>query len=147
MPKYSETWDVSVVLHYLQGLSPVETLKLKELTLKLVTWLVSAGQRGQTVHLLDLANMRVSNDSYTFLFTKLLKQTRPVFSNPVITLTAFRDTRLCVVTTLREYLKRTEPLRGSESQLLVSYTKSHKAVSTERHYRQVGQKCDGMLWY
>ena len=131
-PRYSETWDVSVVLHYLQGLSPVGTLKLKELTLKLVTLiLLVSGQRGQTVHLLDLSNMRVSPDSYTFLFTKLLKQTRPGFSNPAVTLTAFRDSRLCVVTTLKEYISRTEPLRGSESQLLVSYTKPHKAVSRD----------------
>ena len=85
------------MLHYLQGLSPVGTLKLKELTLKLVTLiLLVSGQRGQTVHLLDLSNMLVSTDSYTFLFTKLLKQTRPGFSNTV-TLTAFRDSRLCVV--------------------------------------------------
>ena len=131
-PRYSETWDVSVVLHYLQGLSPVGTLKLEELTLKLVTLiLLVSGQMGQTVHLLDLSNMRVSTDSYTFLFTKLLKQTRPGFFNPAVTLTAFRDSRLCVVTTLKEYISRTEPLRGSESQLLVSYTKPHKAVSRD----------------
>lgn len=37
LPRYSETWDVSVVLHYLQGLPPVGTLTLKELILKLVT--------------------------------------------------------------------------------------------------------------
>ena len=44
--RYSETWDVSVVLHYLQGLSPVETLNLKELTLKLVTLILLVfGQR------------------------------------------------------------------------------------------------------
>ena len=128
-PRYSETWDVSVVLHYLQGLPPVGTLTLKELTLKLVTLiLLVSGQRGQTVHLLNLSNMRVSVDSYTFLFSKLLKQTRPGFPNPTVTLTAFRDSRLCVVTTLKEYISRTEPLRGSESQLFVSYTKPHKAV-------------------
>ena len=131
-PRYSETWDVSVVLHYLQGLSPVGTLTLKELTPKLVTLiLLVSGQRGQTVHLLNLSNMRVSVDSYTFSFSKWLKQTRPGFPNPTVTLTAFRDSRLCVVTTLKEYISRTEPLRGSESQLFVSYTKPHKAVSRD----------------
>ena len=131
-PRYSETWDVSVVLHYLQGLSPVGTLTLKELTLKLVTLiLLVSGQRGQTVHLLNLSNMRVSVDSYTFLFSKLLKQTRPGFPNPTVTLTAFRDSRLCVVTTLKEYISRTELLRGSESQHFVSYIKPHKAVSRD----------------
>ena len=37
LPRYSETWDVSIVLHYFQGLSAVGTLSLKELTLELVT--------------------------------------------------------------------------------------------------------------
>lgn len=35
-PKYTEIWDVSIVLVYLQSLSPVNTLLLKELALKLV---------------------------------------------------------------------------------------------------------------
>ena len=113
-------------------MSPVRTLTHKELTLKLVVLiLLVSGQRGQTVHLLNLSNMRVSTDSYTFLFTKLLKQTRPGFSSLAITLSAFSDSRLCVVSTLREYITRTEPLRGSELQLLVSYTKPHKAVSRD----------------
>ena len=56
--RYSETWDVSVVLHYLQGLWPVGTLNLKELTLKLVTLiLLVSGQRGQTIHLLNISNV------------------------------------------------------------------------------------------
>ena len=75
--------------------------------------------------------MRVSAGSYTFMFSKLLKQTRPGFSNPTINLTAFRDSRWCVVTTLKEYISRTEQLRGSESQLFVSYSKPHKSVSRD----------------
>lgn len=47
-PKYTEIWDVSIVLEYLQSLSPVDTLSLKELTLKLVVLiLLVSGQRGQ----------------------------------------------------------------------------------------------------
>ena len=46
-PKYTEIWDVSIVLIYLQSLSPVDTLSLKELTLKLVVLiLLVSGQRG-----------------------------------------------------------------------------------------------------
>ena len=119
-------------------MSPVGTLNLKELTLKLVTFiLLVSGQRGQTIHLLNISNMRVSADSYTFLFSRLLKQTRPGSPNPTVTLTAFRDSRLCVVTTLKEYISRTESLRGSESQLFVSYSKPHKAVSRDTISRWV----------
>ena len=35
-PKYTEIWDVSIVLSYLQSLSAVDRLSLKELTLKLL---------------------------------------------------------------------------------------------------------------
>ena len=35
-PKYTEIWDVSIVLSHLRSLSPVDKLSLKELTLKLI---------------------------------------------------------------------------------------------------------------
>ena len=79
----------------------------------------------------------MSADSYKSLFSKLLKQTIPGSPNPTVTLTAFRDSRSCVVTTLKEYISRTESLRGSESQLFVSYSKPHKAVSRDKISRWV----------
>ena len=39
------------------------------------------------------------------------------------------DQRLCVVASLREYLKRTKTLRNN--QLLISYPKPHKGVTTD----------------
>ena len=39
------------------------------------------------------------------------------------------DRKLCVVTHLREYFKRTEVLRGNNSQLLLSYIKPFKPVT------------------
>ena len=67
----------------------------------------------------------------------MLKQTRPGSPNPIVTLTAFRDSRLCVVTTLKEYISRTESLRASESQLIVSHSKLHKAISRDTIIRWV----------
>ncbi|CAH3177458.1 unnamed protein product [Porites lobata] len=44
-PKYTEIWDVSIVLSYLQSLSAVDRLSLRELTLKLlVLILLVSGQ-------------------------------------------------------------------------------------------------------
>ena len=40
------------------------------------------------------------------------------------------DKRLCVVTFLEEYVRRTLPLRGS-SRLLISYEKPHDSVTTD----------------
>ena len=42
-PKYTEVWDVQVVLTYLAALHPVKSLTLKQLTLKRVVLPLSAG--------------------------------------------------------------------------------------------------------
>ena len=120
-PKYTDVWDVQVVLTYLTTLHPVESLTLKQLTLKLVMLLVS-GQRGQTIHLLDINHMFVSDDKYTFVIPNHLKQSKPGVSNPQVVLESFERPSICVVTTLKEYLVRTKSLRGSgQSQLLLSF--------------------------
>ena len=110
-PKYTEIWDVSVVLSYLQSFSPVDKLSLKELTLKLlVLILLVSGQRGQTVHLLSIDHMVSVNNCYTFQIVDHVKQSRPGIKNPFVELRPFKDDTLCVVTTLKEYLTRTQSL-------------------------------------
>ena len=137
-PKYTEIWDVSIVLSYLQSLSPVDKLPLKELTLKLVVLiLLVSGQRGQTVHLLSIDHMVSVNSCYTFQIVDHLKQSRPGVKNPLVELRPFEDKTLCVVTTLKEYLRRTQSLRGSESQLFISYNRPFRRVSRETISRWV----------
>ena len=81
-PKYTEIWDVSIVLSHLLSLSPVDKLSLKELTLKLlVLTLLVSGQRGQTVHLLSIDHMVSVNNCYTFQIVDHLKQSRPGVKN------------------------------------------------------------------
>ena len=70
LPRYTEIWDVRIVLDKLREMSPASTLALKELTYKLVMLiaLVSA-QRGQTIHLLNIKNMTKTESSYSFTIT------------------------------------------------------------------------------
>ena len=120
-PKYTEIWEVSIVLSYLQ--SPVDKLPLKELTMKLVLILLVSGQRGQTVHLLSIDHMVSVNSCYTFQIVDHLKQSRPGVKNPLVELRPVEDKTLCVVTTSKEYLRRTQSLWGSESQLFITVVK------------------------
>ncbi|XP_031574344.1 uncharacterized protein LOC116308111 [Actinia tenebrosa] len=54
-PRYQETWDVNPVLKYIELLSPLEKLSLKELTFKLVILrALTSGQRCQTLSFLDI---------------------------------------------------------------------------------------------
>lgn len=109
-----------MVLTYLATLHPVESLTLKQFTSKLVMLsLLLSGQRGQTIHLLDINHMFVSDDKYTFVIPNHLKQSKPGVSNPQVVLESFEGPCICVVTMLKEYLVRTKALRGSgQSQLL-----------------------------
>ena len=140
VPRYTHTWDVSVVFHVLRKMSPVKALTLKELTLKLVMLLsLVTGHRGQTFHLLDLACLSVGKSSFTFTFNVPLKNCKANGTvKPILTLKAYApDRRLCVITVLREYIRRTEPLRHSETKLLISYQKPYKPVSRDTVSRWV----------
>ena len=55
----------------------------------------------------------------------------------VIELHSFTDPTLCVVTTLNEYLTRSKPLRGTHSQLLLSFVKPYGPVSRDTVSRWV----------
>ena len=61
-PRYHTTWDPHLVLDYILGLGLTEDLSLIQLSRKLVIlMLLLSGQRGQTLHLLDIRNMTVSD--------------------------------------------------------------------------------------
>jgi len=81
--------------------------------------------------------MVFSNNCYTFQIVEHLKQRRPGVNNPLFKLKAFGDKTLCVVSTMREYLTRTQTLRGSESQLFISYQRPFKKVSRDTISRWV----------
>lgn len=131
--RYREVWDVSIVLRFLKTLSPVSSLSLKNLSLKLVMLLsLVTAQRGQTLHLLDINLMSTYDSSIVFTFNKPLKQSNPRTQVKPLVLKAYtHDESLCVFSTLKEYLQRTETLRATGSQLLISFQKPHKAVSRD----------------
>ncbi len=130
LPRYRDTWDVDVVLRYIKGLSPIRQLGLKQLTLKLVMLLaLLSGKRLQFLHCLKLPNMSLTPHHCIFTVDELLKTTKPGHHEAGIKLKAYApDRRVCIVTVLQEYVKRTGELRGEETRLLVSINKPHKAV-------------------
>lgn len=133
LPKHQEIWDVSTVLDFLKTLHPVEGLSLKDLTLKLTMLLaLTSAQRCQTLQALSLENMKLTDEQCIFYFTKLLKTSRPGKHQAPITVKSFTpNVQLCPINVLNEYVKKTKPLRGKETQLLISYQHPHKGVKTD----------------
>ena len=111
---------------------PLENIDLKTLTLKTVTLMaLTSGQRCQTLHALEIDNMTVAASSCKFAITQLLKTSTPHnHFGQLMFITYAPDENLCVVTCLKEYLKRTESLRSGCKTLLISYVKPHCKVST-----------------
>ena len=133
LPKYDVTWDVNIVLHYLKSLSPVNTIPMKLLSHKLAMLLILlSGQRGQTVHLLDVRNMTLSQGYAKFTIGDKIKTTRPGRHVAELAFRAYApDRRLCVHTALTAYLARTLDVRGKETKLFLTLKSPHKGISRD----------------
>lgn len=131
-PRYSHIWDVSVVLNLLRKLSPARELTLLLLGAKLLTLCaLVTGHRCQTFQAMDIHHMDLSATKAVFHLQQLLKHNSPRNPSTVITLNSFQeDKRICVVTYLKIYLKRTRSLRSS-TKLFVSSYGPHKGVSRD----------------
>ena len=76
--------------------------------------------------------MTLSESSCSFSIPKPVKQTRPGTHVHDVCFRAYlHDPRLCIVKCIQEYITRTTPLRGDETQLLISFVRPHKAVSKD----------------
>jgi hypothetical protein len=133
LPRNQVTWDTNIVLDYLRKLSPVAKLTLSQLTKKVVTLLaLLSGQRGQGLHLLDTRNITIEHGKVKLRYGDLTKTSRPGKHQGEITLCGYApDRRLCIVTVLKEYIDRTEKLRGGHSPLFIAISKPHRPVSRD----------------
>jgi hypothetical protein len=114
-------------------------LTLKNLTYKLamIICLIIAG-RTQSLHLLSIQNIIRGTYSYILQYSGWLKQSDSGRNNPVVELKAYPpDRRLCCITDLKEYLKRTESLRKNHWSLFISYVKPYIPVSKSTISRQL----------
>ena len=112
-PRYSFTWDVNVLLTFLESWLPLSALELKQLTLKTVALvaLVSA-QRSRTLSALSIEFMNSTATGTQFVVNSLLKSSRPGKSSLIVSLPAFPENeRLCAHSTLLHYVARTASIR------------------------------------
>ena len=112
-------------------------MTLKELTLKLTMLLaLVTAQRLQTLKAFAINHMQILPDGYVFRINSLLKQSSSKgYSNrhlsPVVLKEYTNDGKLCVVSLVKEYLRRTNVLRKGETQLLLCHTKPYGAASKD----------------
>ena len=133
-PRYSATWDVSVVTNHIVSLGDNQNLAFADVTLKLVMLLaLTRPSRSMDLTNLDIRFRHYSSEGVTFQSAKLAKQsrqTKPVrdFFFPKFE----QNKKLCPVLTLQEYEKRTTDKRSpnGSTQLLIAMIRPHKPVSS-----------------
>ena len=132
MPRYNVIWDVNIVLNYLKLLNPLSELPLSHLTYKMIMLLaLSSSQRVQTLRAITIDNINFYHNMIHIPIYSLLKTTTAKRRKFSLHLNAFEeDPDLCAVLYLKEYIKRTEYIRGFEKRLLISAVKPHLSVSS-----------------
>ena len=132
LPRYSDTWDVQMVLNYIETLGQSEDLSLKFLSLKTVFLLaITRPSRSVDLSTLNLSRMQSRSNGVSFLPSSLAKQSRQGKSIEAFFFPSFPTNKtLCPVNTLQVYLGRTAPLRQEEAKLFISFIKPHKAVTS-----------------
>lgn len=129
-PKYSMTWDCSLVLRLIQTWD-CEKVSLKLLSYKLVALLaLITSQRVQTFEKLLISNIRWT-DPVQIKITNILKTTKICNPNPILVLPPYQCSNLCPVVTLRCYIDRTKCVRKNHDELLLSYNSPHKPVGSQ----------------
>ena len=133
LPRYRSVWDPDIVLGYLKGLGPNIDLSLIQLSRKLtMLLLLTSGQRGQTLLVLDIRNLSFSGNRMSFRIGDPLKISRPDYHLSEVTFSPFAlDSRLCVVETLSHYLWRTEGIRGVITNLFITTKPPVKVASRD----------------
>ena len=136
LPKYVVMYDPDIILNYMNTLPDNSSLSLELLTKKLVMLLcLLRGQRSQSIHANQTNYMKFSNNKYICYIPKILKTTKPGKHLAPSEFYKFpNNSKLCVVSCIDEYMKRTNPIRNIMEtrpvQLILSYAPPHDIVGS-----------------
>lgn len=131
-PRYDTTWDPKVLLDYLKNWP--DPLDLRRTSLKLVTMLaLVTGGRLQTISLIRLSSIVENNTELKIFIPDPIKTTAPNRTQPCLQIPFFKeDPKLCVAATLKDYIKKTQPIRQPNQDFLFLTTKApHKTASKQ----------------
>jgi len=130
-PRYESVWDANIVLKLLKSWGSNSDLDIKRLSLKLVGLLaLTSAQRVQTLCKLKVSNIQ-GTDKKQIVIDSQIKTSKISKAQPTIVLSPYnRDTNICVVKCVNEYLNRTSSYRKHD-QLLISYAAPYNPVCSQ----------------
>ena len=126
---FHDTWNVQVVLDYLESLGQNDTLSLKHLSWKTAMLLaLTRPSRSADLAQLEISRRQYKTDGVLFFPSGLAKQSRQgkEFFFPSFPANA----SICPVHTLKASEGSVANMRGNETKLFLATIKPHKAVSS-----------------
>lgn len=132
-PRYMETWDIDILLKYLDNLPDNNDLSLKQITQKLAVLLaVATPKRVSELSRLDRKYMTIANGQVKFQLPGLSKSQKDCTTREVIYPHYPANPKLCVLNCIQLYLSKTQSFRSEEEvadPLLRTTIRPHKRVS------------------
>ena len=77
LPVYTIIWDVSVVFNYIRSLTHPLSLEMAGKKLAMLIGLLAGGHRSQTIHAIQVTDIKVVGNSVIFPIYSKIKTTRP----------------------------------------------------------------------
>lgn len=132
LPKYNHTWDPSIVLSYVREMSKT-TLTLEDLTYKLAILIALAtGQRVQTLANINIDNIVNYGTKIVIKIPNRIKTSGKGKLQPTLVLPFYDlDKNICPSRTLLAYLEKTKDLRGTSSNLFITFKKPFRNATAQ----------------
>ena len=131
--KYAVTWDVNIVLNYLENLPDTTSLNLKDLTLKTVTLLaLITAQRSQTLAKISIKNIQETETGMEIIIHEKIKTSAPGRPSPILLIPRCNIRKnLCIYTCISTYLRATRNIRGDYDSLFIAMKSPFKPVGSQ----------------
>ena len=116
LKRYLTYWPVTKVLNFLSKWHPASSLSLKQLTLKTIALIaLSSSDRGQTLDLLNINNVEITDSGISFIVTKKLKHYRKSINPKSVNCVQSDIDSLNVSSYVTAYMEKTSALRQNEN--------------------------------
>ena len=120
-PKFQFTWNVSLLFNYFGNIKDIHALDIQKLIQKLVMLMtrISGGQRAQTIHSIRVSDIKILDNKVVIPVMSPSKQTKPTKHMAPLCFQIYnKEPKLCVVTRLTGYLKRTKSYMDTDKLFL-----------------------------
>lgn len=142
VPKYIGTWDPQIVLNHIAQWKPHSDISIEKLSKKVTILLaLCTAHRAQTLSLIKINNIKISHNDVKIIIADVIKTSGAGRTQPLLILPFFQENPdICPATAIKDYLSRTEKLRGDNiNNLLLTFRPPHKPASSQTISRWVKQ--------